>query len=390
MSLVSFTVSGINQGMHNSAHVAVASLTANFLFLIVNLVFLYWGYGVMSIALANLARALYINVFNFASLLRLLKRENIKVLYENTHFKRFIRIFSFTSTAKIITGLAGGIDMLVLARYIPPASIMLYELNKRPINQSNSLIGRHSVALMPLVSHAKGTGDKPFIVNLIHKQFKMYVYFTLFVAFMFVLNYKDLLTLWAGNNTFLGYTILLLLTAYFVTGLVGYFMSNMNYALGDIKTNSKFNIIKNIIYGILMFFAAKYYGIIGTLIVALALCVFGDFLYFGYRIFKHGYIDGQLMKQSIIKWIVAAVLSSLATIGCMLLLNKLLPEHMHLIRLMLGSTLFTVFYITMLLIGDKDVFVLAMGVKNKMLYNPVTQKIRTTFFMKREMPNRDM
>ncbi len=257
MQLVSFTVSGINQGMHNSAHVAISSLSANFLFLIVNLIFLYLGYGVMSIALANVFRAVYINIFNFASLLKLLKREHLPILYEIAHFRKFVRIFSFTSAAKIISGLSGGIDMLVLARFIPPSMIALYELNKRPINQSNALIGRQSVALMPLISHAKGTGDKHFIINLIHKQFKIYMYITLFAGFMFVITYQDLLILRAGKDTFLGYPVLLLLSIYSITGLVAYFMSNIGYALGDIKMNSQFYIVKNLLYGILVFFCCQ-------------------------------------------------------------------------------------------------------------------------------------
>ena len=134
MSLVSFTLSGINQGLQNSAHVAISSLSANFLFLFVNLAFLYTGFGVMSIAIANLARALFINGFNIVSMLRLLKREHIPVIWERTHFKRFIKIFSFTSASKIISGLSYSVDTLVLARFIPLTMITVYEINKRPVN----------------------------------------------------------------------------------------------------------------------------------------------------------------------------------------------------------------------------------------------------------------
>ena len=382
MQLVSFTVSGINQGLHNSAHVAISSLTANFVFLIVNLVFLYMGLGVMSIALANLIRALYINIFNFVSLLRLLKNEGTAIKYQFIHFKKFIRIFSFTSASKIISGLAGGIDMLVLARFIPLSQITLYELNKRPINQSNSLIGRHSVALMPLVSHAKGTGDKPFIINLIHKQFKVYVYIVLFAAFMFVVNYKDLLILWTGEGTFLGYDILLLLTISSFTGLTGYFMSNMGYALGDIKANSKYYMIKNLLYGALVFFAAKWYGIKGTLVVGLTLSVLGEFTYFAYRNYKMGYIDPVKLKKSVLTWIAVIILCSLACWGCLLFINKFIPVQMHLSKLLIGSTLFTMFFISVMLVLDKEIWGMTMDLKNKLIYNSFTKKVSANFSKK--------
>ncbi|MEO6916922.1 MAG: hypothetical protein ABI151_15950 [Chitinophagaceae bacterium] len=164
LSLVSFSVSGINQGLHNSAHVAISSLSANFLFLFVNLIFLYSGWGVLSIAVANLARAMYINVFNIISMFSLMKKEQFAIDYDFVHFRKFIKIFSFTSASKIITGISYSIDMIVLARFISPAAITMYEINKRPINISYSLIGRHSVALQPLISHAKGMGDKTSIL----------------------------------------------------------------------------------------------------------------------------------------------------------------------------------------------------------------------------------
>ena len=154
LSLVSFTISGINQGLHNAQQVAICSLSANFLFLFTNLLFLFLGYGVLSIALANLFRAFYINIYNMVTMHRTLHRIVIIVFFEKAHFRSFIRIFSFTSTSKVITGLAYRVDMIVLARFISPALITMYEVNRRPINILGSLIGRHSVALKPLISHA--------------------------------------------------------------------------------------------------------------------------------------------------------------------------------------------------------------------------------------------
>ena len=376
MQLVSFTVSGINQGLHNSAHVAIASLTANVLFLIVNLLLLYAGMGLLSIALANLARALYINVFNFTSLLALLKRETTAIRFYKDHFKRFIRIFSFTSASKIISNLAGGIDMLVLARYIPPAQITLYELNRRPVNQSNSLIGRHSVALMPLISHSKGTGNKAYITDLIHRQFRLYIYIAVFAAFMFIINYKDLLILWTGKGTFLGYEALLMIVGGSIAYLLGYFMSNMNYALGDIKANSKYLMVKGLIYGVLMFFGAKYYGIFGTLAVGVSLSILGEFPYFCYRNIKLGYVVAGRLRAMLLMAAATIGLGALACWGCLYFINTFLATDSHLSKLLVGSTLFTTYYLAYILISDNEVRSLALEMKNKVVYSPLVQKVR--------------
>lgn len=354
MSLVSFTLTGINQGLHNSAHVAISSLSANFLFLIVNLVFLLLGFGIMSIAISNLARALYINVFNFVSLKRLLSREGMKMTYETAHFKRFIRIFSFTSTSRIITGLSNSIDMIVLARYIAPAMITVYEINKRPINLTSSLIGRHSVALMPVISHAHGTGAKTAIVDLINKQFKLYIYAVLFAVFMFAINYLNLINLWIGEGKFIGFNLLALLLLSNFFGLISYFMSNVSYALGDIKKNSQFLIIRNLIFGVVVFFAAKLYGIAGTLLVSLAMTFFADFFFFGYRVYKLGYLEKGLIKNVLNVWAIIIPLCSFVGFVLHKYVEQLLPDKNYFTKMIISSSIFTLFFIFLVLLIDSN------------------------------------
>ncbi|WP_207494050.1 lipopolysaccharide biosynthesis protein [Aridibaculum aurantiacum] len=353
LSLVSFTLTGINQGLHNSAQVAISSISANVLFLIVNLVFLFMGYGVMSIAIANLARASFLNIYIFTSLKKLLNRERINILFNRIHFKKFIRIFSFTSASKIISGLSYSIDMVVLARYIAPGMIAIYEINKRPLNLTNTLIGRHSVALMPLISHSKGLDDKHAIIQLINKQFRLYIYGALFVAFMFAINYFDLITAWVGEGKYIGDNILFLLVISNFVVLIAYFMSNMGYALGDIKKNSKFNIIRNLFYGVFIVIAARYYGIIGTVVVSLTMSLGIDLFFFSYRVYKMGYLQVALMKK--IAGICAIIIPSSAVAAYMLhlLITNTIPVDMHFVKLLVNSACFTLFFILLLLLIDQ-------------------------------------
>ncbi len=382
MSLVSFTLSGINQGLHNAANVAISSLAANFMFLFVNLAFLFMGFGVMSIAIANLARALFINGFNIVSMLKLLKREHIPIVYEKTHFKRFIKIFSFTSASKIISGLSYSVDMLVLARFIPPGMITVYEINKRPINLSTTLVGRHSVALMPLVSHAVGTGNKELIVELIYKQFKFYSYASIFLCLVFVLTYFNLISLWTGPDKYIGNAmengnlILYLLIIFNFLNLITYFMSNMGYALGDIKKNSQFNIVRNLIYGVLLYFAARYYGILGTVVIAMVTMLVADFFYFPYKVYRMGYFSGAMVRKSLILWAIIIPVSLLVIWGCWEVTDHLLGPTMYFSKLMVDSAVFTIFFLSFLLMIDKEVRQMAGEWKAKLLNLLSSRKLK--------------
>ncbi len=376
LSLVSFSMSGINQGLHNSAQVAIASLIANFIFLFVNLLFLYLDYGVMSIAIANLSRAFFLNIYNLGSMLKVLEKNHIKIVFQRLHFKGFIKIFSFTSSSKIISGLAYSVDMIVLARFISPAMITIYEINKRPLNVTYSLIGRHSVALMPLISHSKGMGDKASIVNLINVQFRFYSYATLFAALMFFLNYENLLTAWTGKGQFAGNIIVSLLIANFFFSLLCTFMANVGYALGDIKMNSLFNITRNICYGVLMFFAARFYGIIGTLVVSLFMTLAADFFFYNYRVYKMGYLEMSLLKNAISPWAFIIPSSILAGIGFKKLVENLVPAGMYFTKLVINSGIFTLFFVCIVLLADKEFRSIVKKALNKYLLPLVNKFLR--------------
>jgi len=370
MSLVSFSMSGINQGLLNSASVAKATILANVLFLMVNILFLYQGFGVISIAFSNVIRSVFINIYNIVSMRHALIKDHLKVDFNLTHFKKFIKIFSFTSVSKIITGLSGSMDMIILARFIPPSMITVYEINRRPINMTSGLIGRHSVALMPLISHGKGKGDKESIVAFISTQFRVYSYAALFTSFMFWLTYRNLISLWTGKAQYAGDTIMHLLVANFFIGLIGYFMSNMGYALGDIKMNSLINVVRGLVLGTLMFFVAGRYGIAGTLCATLSVTLLTDFSYFTYRLFKLGYLQTALLKNILSKWIIVVPLCLLAGWGCKLLVAHLFAENIYLLKLLVSASVFTAFFVLMVLLFDAETRNIVNNLKEKFLTGP--------------------
>ncbi len=355
MSLVSFSMTGINQGLLNSANVAISALLANTIFLIINVLFLYLDYGLISIAFANVCRALFINIYNIFSMKTLLNKEKLRIEYDFPYFKKFIRIFSFTSASKIISGFSGSLDTVILARYIPPSMITVLENNRKPILQTQSLIGRHSVALMPLISHAKGTGDNTGIINLINKQFKFYSYAVMFICFVFCFNYNDLITAWLGNNQYAGNTIMYLLVCNLFFYLIGYFMSNMGYALGDLKINSMVNIARGLLSGLLVFLVAKKYGIVGTLSVSMIVLMITDAYYFSYRLYSLGYLQASLVKNTIKQWIVIFPLSLVIGLGFKIVLDRFFPSNLHLTKLIINATLFTISYLLLLFLKDLEI-----------------------------------
>lgn len=355
LSLVSFSMTGINQGLLNSANVAISSLISNLLFLVVNVWLLYLKYGIISIAFANLCRAVFINIYNIFSMKTVLKKEQLRIEYNFPYFKKFIRVFSFTSASKIISGFSGTLDTVILARFIPPSMITILENNRKPILQVQSLIGRHSVALMPLISHSKGTGDTAGIINIINTQFKFYSYAVLFICFVFCFNYNDLISAWLGDQQYAGNTIMYLLIGNLFFYLIGYFMSNMGYALGDLKINSLVNITRGLLSVLLVFLVAKKFGIKGTLTVSLIVLLITDAWYFSYRLYNLGYLKISLLKNTASQWAFVLPVSLILGLGYKLLFNHIFNEPMHLYKLILNTGVFTISYLLLLYWKDNEI-----------------------------------
>lgn len=352
MSLVSFSISGINQGMQNASPVAISSITANILFLIVNLSLLFWGFGVISIAFANLCRAVYINIFNFSALKILLNKERIRIFFALDHFKRFVRIFSFTSLASIIGGFSASMDTIVLARFIAPWMITIFEINKRPVQLTQSMIGRHSVALMPVVSHTAGKGDRESIILLIKKQLKFYTYAAFLVVLIFGFEYSDLITAWTGKGKFAGNTILYLLLANFFIWLIGYFMANMGYALGDIKMNSLVNILKGLGIGIMYYVVGKKFGIVGVLTVSLTGNFLVEFCYFTYRLHQLGFLESSYIKATLLQWLITMPLTAALCWVAGLGIGRVITGNLFVLRIALNTAVIFLIFLIVVMLTD--------------------------------------
>ena len=355
LSLVYFGMSGINQGLHNSRHVAISSLVSNVLFLVVNLAFLLDGWGVISIALANLARAVFLNIYNTFSIFALLRRLGQSVVFRFAHFKGFIGLFSYTSISRIVLSITNSMDLIILARFVPASMITLFEINRRPIKVVQQLIGRHSVALMPTVSYERGKSNDVGLIRLIGSQFKFYFYFLLLSTLLLWVNYENLISLWVGNEQYAGETIIFLLLISMFTRTLGYFMANIGYALGDIKKNSLINIITGILIMVLSIFMTRSYGVVGLLLAFISVEFSIYLLFFTYRLFKLGYFKVDILKRMMKSWVfIIPATILIAIIDRAMIESEWLAAFNIFYRLSFGIGFFVICYLPLLLI-DKGV-----------------------------------
>jgi len=143
-----------------------------------------------------------------------------------------------------------------------------------------------------------------------------------------------------------------LLIANFFFGLIGYFMANMGYALGDIKMNSLINIVKGVVCGVLFYLVTKPYGIVGLLVVMLTASICIDFIFFTYRLHKLGFLNLAFMRRSLSLWAIIIPVAAVGGWGFSVLFNTVIPESMYIIKILLNGFSFTVFFGGLVLLLD--------------------------------------
>lgn len=354
LTLFSYGFAGINQGLHNSEHVAISFILSNVLFLVINIVLLLLNFSIISIAIANLARAFYLVIHNSVAIKFEAKKSGLKIVINRLHFFSFAKIFSFTSTSKIVMAISNNVDLLLLARYLNPTLITSYEINRRPIKMTQSLVGRYSVALMPLMAHSKGIGDINNIKIQIATRLKQYSHVVLVFSVLFFLTYKNFISFWVGPNVYSGDIIIFLLTTNFFFATLGYFISNMAYSMGDIKANSLIWIVGSIFLTILSYVGVYFFGLIGLLIFSLIVVFIFDFFIFFYRFNKQGFLDISIIENILKVW--AYVVPIVVIVGYSLMKLEILffNECSYLIKFILESFIITLVFIFLFYYFDKD------------------------------------
>ena len=263
--LLSYAFVGSNQGLQSSLGIGTILVVAQVISLVVNLVLLFKGYGLLSIAYSTLVRGIGVTAGNIIYLLIRLKKERIPLLFEKKFFISFSKLFSYTFFSKISNTVVSNIDLILVARFVNPETVTMLELTRRPITIIQSFSNRISVAFMPAMAHLHGEGNIPRVRELFLNFAFIFSWASMFIIFGFVAFNKDLLNVWAGHSVYIGNPINILLCISLLFTSYTYNISNFTFALGNIKGNSFITIVKSISYVVLMIVLGYFFGIYGFL-----------------------------------------------------------------------------------------------------------------------------
>jgi O-antigen/teichoic acid export membrane protein len=276
LSLFSYAFSAINLGMQLAlpAGIIYVSVNATSIALIAWLV--WTGHGVMSIAWGMVFRGAGWLLGNAGYLFfyRILPGK-LAVSLRLGHFKKLLRLTTFTFLGRIGGTLANHVDAFVVARFLGPQTVTLFEMTRRAPSAARPLVERLSNAVMPSVSSLQGEGRRETLRRVLSRLLTIMGWVLSLMVAGFACFNDDFVRLWLGEEFFAGTTINLLIVVGLLFGIGVRSLSNFCMALGNIEGNSVVTFIESLVFVILLYFGVTEFGLIGVVIAPIVakLCV---------------------------------------------------------------------------------------------------------------------
>lgn len=286
LTLFYFSLTGAITGFQETRLYGWIRNGSSLIALVINIILLFKGYQLLSIAYSGLIGALLQTILYGILLLVLMKREKISFRFSFSFLKNYSRIFSFTFANKLFLTIAQNIDLILVSRFVSVEMVTILEFSRRPLKVIRGLAISPSQAMLPTIAHLYGERNIERLKEIIDKSLRLFSFMLILIAAGFIAFNSSLLTLWVGGKYYIGDFLNLLLVLTFLFSTWAYIISNFTYSMGKIKQNSIFELIKNVLsIGFLILFGYLW-GVKGIVLAALTISIISELLFFPYLLNK--------------------------------------------------------------------------------------------------------
>lgn len=341
--IFSYTFYGINSGLQSSRTIGSFDLITNLISITLVVVLLFQGYGVLALGYSLLAKGVFSLVANVSYMAYRMFKERIPLFFSMSHFVSFTKLFLYTFTSKALTTLAQNMDLVLIARWIGPEIVTVFELTRRPIQLIKTFADRPSVSFLPTFSNLIGEGDFLKLKKILTLFFHYWSWLMVLIIGGFIVFNGSLITLWVGEDFYLGDKLnALICISFFVTSFT-YSMFNFSYSAGNIKGNSIAEGLGSLFWIIMMFILGSQFGLIGFIISPLIARLMCEFWYYPLILARTVKLDRVEMKK-----VAFDFLKIVITVLIMIIVASKIEVNSWLL-LILAAGVFVIVYLLLLL-----------------------------------------
>jgi O-antigen/teichoic acid export membrane protein len=311
--IFSFGFTSFSQGLLGSIGIGLVFVIATLISLVINVILLIKGYGLYSIPISQIIRALILIVGNVGYIFWRYMQEHLKFNFSIKGFSVLVKLSSHNVLGRLGNVISTQIDSLLVARFLGPEIAPILNLTKKGPELSRMFVERPPIAMLPAITNAWGSGEYEKVRENIVRLFIIMLWLLGLVFTSFIVLNKSFVTLWVGQNLYAGNLINVIICLGIILSVGVSITSNIFFALGNIKETSKINFLQSVITVVALYLGIKYLGLIGLVTAQLLSMLIYSAWYFPYRTFKFIKFDLSILKL-IQKEIAIIVITSLLII----------------------------------------------------------------------------
>jgi O-antigen/teichoic acid export membrane protein len=297
LMIFSYGFTSFNIGLLSSVGIGVVFVVATISSLIINFALLLKGYGLYSIPISLIFRAVILIIGNLLYIIWRYAKESLQYRFSLNGMFELAKLSSYNFLGRIGSVMVSNVDALLVARYIGAEAAPVLVLTKKGPELSRMFVERPPIAMLPAITHAWGSNEFDKVRENTLRLFKFLLWMMglIFSGFM-VLN-ASFVSLWVGEKLYAGDTINTIICISLPLLIVVSVFSNILFSLGYIKETSKTNFIQSIITIVALFIGVKFFGLLGLVLAQMISFLFYSVWYFPMKTIQVIKYDSILLKQ---------------------------------------------------------------------------------------------
>lgn len=319
--------------------------------------FLLLGFGVVSIALSYLVRALLNLSLQGSWIIRSWHRRGLmKPLFDFSAVKDLFKACVYPFLSKLSGVLMGNSQSFIIAHFMNPTLAAVYDITTKVCGVACTFVSQTNGSFFALFSLTMATKDKNRIDDMFRKTSTFFFVTLLAVGLFSVCFSEPIIRYWVGLDKY-GGTLLLIVAviAKLISQIRSYF-NNIIYTGGLINKSAKLDILCMVVYLLILFLIIKDTQVYAIPIATTISCLV--FLIWYLRIMK---IDLNIDTRAIIK----IAFSSTAVIVPFVIVHYILDfDYNKILTYVIYFVCFSVLYCIVVYITNKEVFNL---IRNKII-----------------------
>lgn len=268
------------QVWQDTKSVGMYNIISHILAIIALIIFLFCGFGVVSIALSYVVRAV-LNTILYGTWI--IKKWRLKG-YDSPIFsiKDSIVLFKdcmYPLLSKIAGTVVGNSHSFVIAHFMNPWLAAVYDLTSKLCMVACSFVAQMNGAFFALFSYTLAEGNREKTEKVMYNSFMMFFVLLATAALYSMCFTKPIIYYWVGLDKYGGTTLLMILVVANVFAQIRFFLNSILYTGGLINKSAKYDILWMMLYIILLIGSIKYIQIFAIPVATLLSCFIFIWIY---------------------------------------------------------------------------------------------------------------